>query len=319
MDLVSDLKDSIRFVLEDWGFTYDKKSEDPHKLATQYFYATYRMIPPVSRSVHLSAEIRNSLRNLSDRRARQVDMIKRRFEEGESVSRFLSEEAHNTFYNDSLFNDYGIHHFHLEDKVHKRKPHLIARSDYLLFAMVSESDVYFVDVARHPKKAVADDYGWGRQELLQIIHTNWPHLLKPFEMAGIKGTVITDEQKKELRRKNTNLASQVGDVVVFSPGGGVMSDGTNAMCKFLGMKLIHEVETCQEYLVNQPEEIREAMRKEGKSVTGAMKFNLAHVTQLRVPTELTRQLYAPHGNLGGSGFAIVETTTGTLVQLTFDD
>ena len=98
-----------------------------------------------------------------------------------------------------------------------------------------------------------------------------------------------------------------------------MFDGTNAMCNFLAMKLIHEVETCQEYLVNQPEEIRDAMRKEGMSVTGAMKFNLAHVTQLRVSTELTRQLYAPHGNLGGSGFAIVETTTGTLVQLTFDN
>ena len=318
MDLVSDLKDSIRTVLEDWGFTYDKKSDDPRKLATQYFYAAYRMIPPVSRSVHLSAEIRDSLRKLSDRRTRLVDVIKRRFEKGESVSRFLSEEAQNTFYNDRIFNDYGIHHFHLEDKVHKRKPHLVARSDYLLFAMVTESDVYFVDVARHPRNAVADDYGWVRQELLQIIHTNWPNLLKPFEMHGVKGTVITDAQKKELRRKNTNLTSQVGDVAVFSPGGGVMSDGTNAKCKFLGMKLIHEVEVCQEYLANQPEEIRKALRKEGKSVTGAMKFKLAHVTLLRVPTELTSQLYAPHGNLGGSGFAIVETTTDTLVQLTFE-
>ena len=320
MDLTYDLKDSIRTVLEQWDYIFDKKSENPHKLATQYFYALSRMILPVPRTVYLSAEIRETLRNLNGGWASHVDVIRRHFEEGQSVRKFLSEKAQDTAFNDRLFNDYGIHHFHLEDRMHRRKPHLVARSDYLLFAMVAESDVYFVDVARHPRDAVADDYGWARQELLQIINVNWPSLLKPFEMPGIEGAVLPDEQKKVLRQRNTNLAAKVGDTVVLPPGGGVTCAGTNFKCQFLASKLLREVEECQRHLVRQPNEIRDALEREGKSITGDMEFKLVHINNLRnVPIEVTSQLYAPHGNLGGSGFAIIETTTNTPINLTFVD
>ena len=319
MDLISDLKDSIRTVLEQWNFIYDKKSEDPHILATQYFYALSRMIVPVPRSVRLSVEISDSLRKLSGRWTRRVNVIRRHFEEGQSVRKFLSETAQNTFHNDSLFNDYGIHHFHLEGRMDKRKPHLIARSDYLLFALVVESAVYFVDVGRHPRNTVADDFGWARQQLLHIINANWPSLLKPFEMPGIEGAVITDEQKKELRRKNTNLAAQVGDITILPPGGGVTAAGTNLRCHFLASKLLHEVERCQAYLVNQPDEIREALSQQGKSVAGNMIFKLSHINLTPVIKEMNSQLYAPHGNLGGSGFIMIETSTNTAVNLNFGD
>ena len=90
---------------------------------------------------------------------------------------------------------------------HLNKSGFVERSDYLLFAIVSDADTFFVDIRPHqdPEKLQ-----WVRQDLLTIIHSNWPELINQYVLRGVGGSTVTDEQKKELRRKNVNLVSGAG-------------------------------------------------------------------------------------------------------------
>ena len=93
---------------------------------------------------------------------------------------------------------------------------LLKRSDYLLFAIVTQENAYFVDVRMHPKPR---DIEWARQDLLKIVHSNWRELIEGKVLRGVKGTILTNEEKHELRRKNCNHVAQLGDNAIAPIGG----------------------------------------------------------------------------------------------------
>ena len=84
-----------------------------------------------------------------------------------------------------------MHHFHLNDQLDTSG--FVERSDYLLFAILDEADAYFVDIMKHSDP---ENLLWVRQNLLKIVHSNWPELTQSRALRGTTGDQLTDNQKK---------------------------------------------------------------------------------------------------------------------------
>lgn len=159
---------------------------------------------------------------------------------------------------DGLLRDYGMHHFHLSSGLEKSG--FARRSDYLLFALVSNEDAFLVDVRKHRDH---DGLQWVRQDLLAIVHENWPEITSSYVMPGIKETSLTNEQRKELRRKNTNVVTTVEEVAVGLIGFGTMADGRSALCRVQADKLLHQIEWHESILSCPPEALRTTLATRG--------------------------------------------------------
>ena len=290
-------------------------------LAARYLEMLNRRIVPIPRQVLFSKEICDSLGNLTrETKATlrktpaeawgSVFLIRHLLAEGKSVNGFLSksiDSATGKRSRDGLLWDFGLHHFHLSKQVDASG--FVKRSDYLLFAIITQENAYFVDVRPHDDP---ENLGWVRQDLLRIVHSNWPELIERQVLRGVKGNRLTDEQKKELRRKNINHVTERGDDAIAPIGGGMMADGSSLLCRWWGLKLLHEINDHQSYFDRQPAELRSRLEAKGVKIAGRMEFQLVLLESLSPSAEIVASLTADQclsRDLSRMGFAIVEATT----------
>ena len=324
MNFRSDLADIIKRHLDEHDICYEKNL-DVSSLAARYFEMCNRMVARIPRTVHFSSKIHDtlgSLRRAADTAQQEaaadawgaVFLIRHLFEAGENVNRFLSariDSATGKRSRDGLLWDFGMHHFHLSKEVEQSG--FIKRADYLLFAIVAQKDAYFVDVRPHPRPG---DLGWVRQDLLYIVQSNWPQLVKANVLPGVQGTrtVLTDEEKQELRRKNVNYIAQIGDNAIAPLGGGTMADGSSALCMMWALKLLDEIKWHQRVFDAQHEEFRSELSAQEKEQADRMEFKLVLAASLNLSPEDITSLTADEclsRNLYRMGFAVVETTTAS--------
>ena len=244
MSFETDLAHIIRCSLDNAGIQYNC-SMSTDDLVTRYFEMSTRRISFTRRKVLLSKELQKTLVNLAEEKHTEtrksaleaystVSLLRRLLQNGENVLRFLSKNINDLTYSDGLLWDFGMHHFHLCREIGEAG--FVRRSDYLLFAIITNEFAYLVDVKPHrdPEKL-----GWVRQELLKIVYSNWPQLIEKHTLHGVLGETITDEQKKELRRKNVNSATVMENKTLAPIGGGMMSDGSSSLCRLASARLLH--------------------------------------------------------------------------------
>lgn len=322
MSFKLDLANTIKRQFDQHGVRYDNNM-DVCDLASGYLEVLNRRVIPTPRKVSFSEELHDSLGRLirdvdATRRGKALEAWRATFflhyllVNGENVNGFLSRWinfATGPKSRDGLLWDFGMHHFHLSqnfdaDGFVNRKP-----PDYLLFAILTEESAYFVDVRLHPNRG---DLGWVRQDLLNIVHRNWPELIEPHILRGVKGTALTDEEKAELRRKNCNHAPDIGGNAIAPLGGGTMADGSSMACRRWAMKLLHEIESHQDYFDTQPLDLRTALEDKGLHKDGEMEFELVLLDTLNPSDELIASLTEDQclsRDLCNMGFAVVERTT----------
>ena len=327
MAFKSDLARIIKQEFDEAGIIYDD-SLDMCSLVARYFEMLHRRIVPVPRKVHFSDEIHHSLGKLrreTDLEQREqagdawgaVFLIRFLLVEGENVTRFLSKNVNSLICRDGLLWDFGMHHFHLNKEVEESG--FVKRSDYLLFAIVAQENAYFVDVRLHPRPV---DLGWVRQDLLKIVHSNWPELIEHKILRGMKGTILTNKEKYELRRKNCNHVAQLGDNAIAPIGGGTMADGSSLLCLGWALKLMHEIKQHQRYFDLQPAELRSRLEAMGIEIAGGMNFELVQLDSLNTSAEVVDSLTAQEclsRDLSQMGFTIVEATMGLPVVVSLED
>ena len=221
--------------------------------------------------------------------------------DGVNVNAFLSKSIGKAEGWDGLLWSYGMHHFHLGRET--GKDGFVKRSKHLLFAIVAPTDAYFVDVRPHPPK---DGIGWVSQELLEIVHSNWPELIEEKVLHGVSGDQLTDEEMQELRRKNTNYAMNIGGKAIAPLLGG------------LAIRLLHELRYHEEVLRN--EEVRQAvaqdLHEKGFDVEPSLDLELVILEELDPTPELIATLTAEgciSRDLCRSGFAIGEKKSRLLI------
>lgn len=189
------------------------------------------------------------------------------------------------------------------------------RSDYLLFAVITDGTAYFVDVRRHQD---SEGLGWVRQKLLCIAHANWPELIESHELFGAVGDRLTDRQKQRLRTLNANHVTRLAAKAIAPIGGGTTAAGGSVLCRFWADRLIHHIENHERYFGGKPQEMQRALTGLGVDVTEGMEFRLVRTTTLNHIPNLREALESDgclSKELWQMGFAVVEATTGAPVAI----
>ena len=292
MSLESDLSRLIRDQFDKHGISYDR-SMPLQRLIARYFEISTRRIEPTPRRVHFSDQIHTSLGELSrggetDSSARDawgmVFGLRQHLVDGVNVNAFLSKNIRNAAGWDGLLWSYGMHHFHLGRET--GRDGFVKRSKHLLFAIVAPKDAYFVDVRPHPPK---DGIGWVSQELLQIVHSNWPKFIEANVLHGISGDELTDEEMQELRRNNMNYPMNIEGKAVVPLLGGIATDGSSVLCTLAANSLLQELRRQEKIL--RHDEVQRAVAQDlggkGFDVEPSLEFELVLLEDLPTSPELT--------------------------------
>jgi len=154
-----------------------------------YFNVRKRSIDQVPRKV-----LRSAVLSCPDECRAALEIIQSEAETGGNLNAHLSRTLLDSNYNDPLLNDWGIHHFHLG--IAMESDGFVERTGALLFARITESSIYFIDVMKHGD--------WTRRRLLEICIANWPELTERYKLRGVLGltTQITEEDTAKLWRRS---------------------------------------------------------------------------------------------------------------------
>jgi hypothetical protein len=146
--------------------------------------------------------------------------LKKLLESGKDVNAYLSRDItkckkdNNAMYkSDSLLNRWGITHFHF----------LKEGTEKIIFAIITENEVYFIKVSKHSDKPFSD------KALLEIVDDNWPELLEKYKANGIEGDDLNHDEINALSKKNGNFIINIHGKAFFPPGGGVVASGHNIL------------------------------------------------------------------------------------------
>lgn len=326
MDFEADLVNIIKQQFDEHSIRY-RSDGDASYLVARYYEMLIRRIVPTPRRVHFSDELHDSLGKLTretdaEKRGkaleawRTVFFIRRLLVEGQNVTRFLSKSVDKLTFSDGLLWDFGMHHFHLNRKLENSG--FVERSDYLLFAVITQEDAFFVDVRPH-----CDPDVWVRQDLLSIVHSNWPELIESKVLRGIQGgDVQTDQEIKALRKKNLNHVAQLGNNAIAPIGGGMTTAGSSLLCQLWGSKLLHEIKRHQCYFDTQPVELRARLEAMGVKIAERMEFELVLLDSLDPPAEFVSSLQGERclsKDLCRMGFAVVEATARFPIVVLLED
>jgi hypothetical protein len=156
--------------------------------------------------------------------------------------------------NDDLLNDWHIFHFHLGQNV--ENDGFIERTDPLLFARVTETYFYEINIYGHGN--------WSNLDLVEIIHKNWPETIENFALNNILGLTYapTSGDIATLRKNQINSFIQTEDGTIYAPiGGGYMSDGSSTAAVIEAHKNTRYIRQLEKWIKDNPTIIIEEIKK----------------------------------------------------------
>jgi hypothetical protein len=249
--------------LSELGVSLERGKGIDH-VGVTFWNANRRHLQARPRRVHLAREFEEP----KDPEARTgLAALRAKFEAGEDVNPHRSKAANKPSrkpFNDLLLNAWDIHHFHLGEV--SSSGSFSGRTDLLLYANVKAEDVYFVDVLPHDN--------WSRQNLLERVLGNWPHLMK--EVGGMrKATPLSDDQVETLRSRGINAPFITGDgTQYFPPGGGFVGAGIALDVRITADHALHNIRRAEAWASANTEMIAESVKRAGFPVPDPMRLRM---------------------------------------------
>lgn len=145
-------------------------------------------------------------------------MLKQRIENGHDLTMNLSKKVHNPTKTDAMVNEWGMHHFHLNERVGGS---FIHGTNELILAWLLDDVFYAIGVFDHNF--------WVNEDIIEIMHRNWPIELAKYKVQGdLPPTVLTKLQRERLREAgvNTMVDTNYG-ASYYTIGGGLVSSKLN--------------------------------------------------------------------------------------------
>ncbi len=255
VDISSAIEDFLKKNLPDYHGkeTSDIKKYEENFLALMNVLDKNIIITP--RKVHYSRELMKKIENeFSPELCGLIELFEEKFNMGENIKGYLSKMAFDAHFQDILFNQWGIKHLHLSDKEAKNISELKNnRSDYLLFCIINNEDVYFLDVRRHPKGS-----GFTPLEFLNIIYNNnWMDKIgahKIEDALEVFPKIETNDDIYTFYKHNINYSMFMFNDECFMFGWGVSSTGN---------KVEHTIQLC-----NTNKKIQKISREYGDKYKG---------------------------------------------------
>lgn len=165
-----DVTDKILDYLVDNEFELPSKSISFEESMEMLLDTNTKAIVPKPRKVQYAKEFLEKLYSpgTADNLRDIILLFVKRFEMGEEIVFSLSRDIFKPYVYDNLLFHWGIYHLHLSDTPANTKADMINnRSDYTLFFLVDNDNVYLIDFRRHPKGNQYADY-----DFLERIHNN---------------------------------------------------------------------------------------------------------------------------------------------------
>jgi hypothetical protein len=249
MDFLSDLEKQLEIDLRQVGCKVPKGAT-VDKLLHSWFDYESRTISRARRTIKKSAEFIEEEKKLSSDHLGALKTIVGKLENADDLTPHLSKGVLNSSAPDYLMADWRIHHIHISDTKKRPKQFFVDRSDLLAFVLIAPREAYFIRILPHDQKHL-----WADKALLQTVQVNWPQLLKPYARKGrLEPDVsITDEVRIKLRKNAINVPTQLGNTLIFNPGGGISSDGTPTAHVLKANAITNTLKMITEYLNGYPD------------------------------------------------------------------
>jgi hypothetical protein len=205
-DYYRDIEDILRSDLAAAGYSLPSTlSRD--EVFEAYFNTAFRRIEPRPRAVECSKEL-ICPSGFED----GLQAIREKAERGLRLQPHQGKEIADPLYSDELLNDWSIHHLHLGTVV--EADGFVTRTKPVLFARITQECVYMIQIWDHG--AGAGDV-WTKQEMIEIIHENWPASIAQFRIKGSLGLKqsLTDREVKKLRNASILTPIETKDHTVY--------------------------------------------------------------------------------------------------------
>jgi hypothetical protein len=221
-----------------------KDTRSPEQNTMRFLNAHNRRIPPMKpRTVRESREL-SIPKNFEHEYQMLVSLIKT----GGDIKPYLSRDIlkkKRPDRNDGLLNSWGIQHLHFDSN----------GSDQLLFCMITEDDVFMIQVLPHDA-----DFLWVNTQLVQVLHDNWPELIARAKHTGLRPEDFSAAKRQSLRGYNANFPITVADRTVYLPlAGGTMASGDSQEDQVNCDKIFHELKFWQDTIAMNVLAIRSAL------------------------------------------------------------
>lgn len=141
-----------------------------------------------------------------------------RVESGKDLTMNLSKKIFSPNKTDPMLNDWGVHHFHLNEN---DDGSFEKGSEFLVFAWLFNDKFYVIGIFAHKT--------WENKEVVEIMHRNWSKELEGYKVLDDLGSDdLTEQQRKRLREAGVNVISSIeGGPSYFPIGGGFAGQGFN--------------------------------------------------------------------------------------------
>ncbi len=211
-----DLRKDYVAILKKWllgrGFSF-RRDEDDNEICHKFHNLNRKLIDPKPRTVLEALEL-----SIPKEVQQGLSIIREKVEQGADLTPHLSTSLRRLNFDDHLLNDWGVYHLHLSTTTDERG--FVTRTDEVLFARFDDNHGYFIGIYRHGD--------WSKQDVLKIIHRNWPDTISQYRVKGIIGlsSHASDIELSELRKAGVVTMVEVEPgIVYFPPGGGYMTSG----------------------------------------------------------------------------------------------
>lgn len=235
MNLIEDWNNLLNNRMIDMGY---KPKVRGYK-SLDYYKAIKKLILPYPRKIFYSKEF-----SCPDDCKEALIKLTKDIENGINLLPYMSKQVIKPSKNDGLLNDWGIHHFHLNEALEERTK-FIKRSDWLLMAYVNKSSICFLNIYPHKKPHL-----WSHIRLVEIIYNNWPDIIEKNRMSDVfrLSDKLDDETYSKLRKANISTFVELGENKIFCLiGGGYASDGSSLEAVIISNywhNYIRKVELC---------------------------------------------------------------------------
>lgn len=212
---LNSVKNCIEKYYDAQGIKYEP-TKKPEETIVDFFAWLYRQIAPIKRSVFCSKELQQKIDDgaISEENVKILDLFKKRFENGDSMSGFLSTLTLDSEKVDYLRYTWNLYHLHMTETVATTEEEMRKnRAGYQLLAIIKDKEVLFVDVIPHPARGQSHEYF--DLDHLRIIRDNgWFEKIGFSEMTDIIPGSLEPKIKNstdiyKLYRCNTNTAFEL--------------------------------------------------------------------------------------------------------------
>lgn len=221
-DFRGDLIKQCRETLAREGFKFDdhRDPERDHLVLIQYCNAAHRRVDPKPRHILKAKGFR-----CPPAYQQGLFVFYGKVKRGDDLMPHASTTVMDARKGDQMLNEWGIQHFHLGLGPHKRHRGFVERTGDVLFAFVTDAALHCIAVAAHRDSKGRSNFS--EQELLEIVHRDWPDLLRHANLR-VPGPRMDKETLIAVRQSRANSLAVMSDGTSYSAVlGGTNSAGTS--------------------------------------------------------------------------------------------